>query len=135
MLRAKSLSRVPRSSIALILSLSSKHDGMTGLPVALKLDLILVVAVLDAALSGLFGVEFEVLGVALKGVGAPLNGVCGSEGAGEGGLLSLSLSKLEGSRSISTPPLSVDTGDTKYIQPRWMSYLILDLLYMKTSFG
>ena len=42
MLRAKSLSRVPRSSIALILSLSSKHDGMTGLPVALKLDLILV---------------------------------------------------------------------------------------------
>ena len=56
---------------------------MTGLPVALKLDLILVVAVLDAALSGLFGVEFEVLGVALKGVGAPLNGVCGSEGAGE----------------------------------------------------
>ena len=76
---------------------------MTGLPVALKLDLILEVAVLDAALSGLFGVEFEVLGVALKGVGAPLRGVCGSEGAGEGGLLSLSLSKLEGPRSISTP--------------------------------
>ena len=93
---------------------------MTGLPVALKLDLILEVAVLDAALSGLFGVEFEVLGVA-QGVGAPLSRVCGSEGAGEGGLLSLSSSKLEGSRSTSTPPLSVDTGDTKYIQPRWMS--------------
>ena len=52
-----------------MLSSSSKHGGMTGLPVALKPDLILFVAVFDADLDGLLGV---VLGVTLKGAGAPL---------------------------------------------------------------
>ena len=71
---------MPRSSIALMLSSSSKHGGMTGLPVAVKPDLILFVAVFDADLDGLLGV---VLGVTLKGVGAPLRmGSSGSEGAG-----------------------------------------------------
>ena len=57
-----------------MLSSSSRQGGITGLPVAEKLDLILETAVLDADLDGLFGVELEVLGVTLKGVGAPLSG-------------------------------------------------------------
>ena len=65
MLRAKSRSNVPLSSMALMLSLSSKHEGMTGLPVAEKLDLILEVAVLEADLDGLLGVAFEVLRMTL----------------------------------------------------------------------
>ena len=66
-----------------MLSSSSRQGGITGLPVAEKLDLILETAVLDADLDGLLGVEFEVLGVTLKGVGAPLKlGLSGSEGAG-----------------------------------------------------
>ena len=65
MLRAKSCSNVPLSNIALMLSLSSKHCGITGLPVAEKLDLILEDAALEADLEGLFGVAFEVLGVTL----------------------------------------------------------------------
>ena len=48
-----------------MLSLSSKHRGITGLPVAEKLDLILEDAVLEADLEGLFGVAFEVLGMTL----------------------------------------------------------------------
>ena len=49
-----------------MLSLSSKHDGITGLPVAEKLDLILEDdAVLEADLEGLFGVAFDVLGMTL----------------------------------------------------------------------
>ena len=48
-----------------MLSLSSKHDGMTGLPVAKNLDLILEDAALEADLEGLFGVGFEVLGMTL----------------------------------------------------------------------
>ena len=61
-------------------------------------------AVLAAILAGL-----EELGVpTLKGVGAPLKGVFGSEGAGE-------LLFIDWPRVISTPPLASDLGDTKYI--------------------
>ena len=81
MLSAKSLSRVPRSSIALMLSSSLRQARITGLPVDEKLDLIREVAVLAADLAGLFP-EFDVLGVARYGVGAALSGVCGSDGAG-----------------------------------------------------
>ena len=66
-----------------MLSSSSRQGGITGLPVAEKLDLILETAVLDADLDSLLGVEFEVLGVTLKGVGAPLKlGLSGSEEPG-----------------------------------------------------
>ena len=53
MLRAKSLSRVPLSSMALMLSSSLRHSGIIGLPVDEKLDLILLVAFRDATLDGL----------------------------------------------------------------------------------
>ena len=48
-----SLSRVPRSNMALILSLSLRHRGITGLPVDEKPDLIRVAAADAAVLVGL----------------------------------------------------------------------------------
>ena len=137
MLRAKSRSSVPLSSIALMLSSASRQGGITGLPVAKKLDLILETAVLDADLDGLLGVEFEVLGVTLKGVGAPLKGVGGSSPFSDGdGVITPSLAGvLPFPKDNSTPPLSDAVGDTKYIHPFWMSYLISLLLYIKTVFG
>ena len=48
-----------------MLSSSLRQGGMTGLPVAEKLDLILEVAALEVDLEGLFGVAFEVLGMTL----------------------------------------------------------------------
>ena len=81
---------------------------MTGLPLGVPAgvysELFLAVAVLAAILEGL-----EELGVStLRGVGAPLKGVFGSEGAGE-------LLFIDWPRVISTPPLASDLGDTKYV--------------------
>ena len=90
---------------------------MTGLPVDEKPDLIRVLAADAAALVGLL-LEPLVLGMLRNGVGAVLSGVRGSDGAG---LLLFSISASVVPRSISMPPLEECTGDTKYIQPRWMS--------------
>ena len=75
------VSRVPRSSTALLLILSSslRHGSIIRLPVDKELDLIWVAAVDAADLVGLL-LEYDVLGAPGLGVGAALGGVCGSDG-------------------------------------------------------
>ena len=73
MLRAKSRSIVPRSSMALILSSSLRHLGMDGRPVGPKCLLIRAVAVAAAARAD---PPLEVLVLAvIRGVGAALSEV------------------------------------------------------------
>ena len=97
----------------------------------------MVLAAADAARLGGLPPEFEVLGAFLNGVGAPLKGVGGSSPCSDGdGVIIKSLAgELPFPKDNSTPPLSDAVGDTRYIHPLWMSYLISLLLYIKTVFG